>query len=148
MQTLLVDPPLLIQQVEWEWERESGTGRGKTRESDHLLLHDQDTDVNSYAGKVKQSLVNDLQREWETTLGYTLCNMTCLLFLLLNTAVSVASGRNQPNQEILLPDWLITSQMIYITSSDRLFTKSDCFLPIEPAGSNSSSWTTWSLILI
>eukprot|EP00116_Pleurobrachia_bachei_P017504 sb/3477766/ len=32
--------------------------------------------------------------------------------------------RNRPNQEILVPDWLITSHVTSITSSDWLFT---CF---------------------
>eukprot|EP00116_Pleurobrachia_bachei_P016257 sb/3476519/ len=32
--------------------------------------------------------------------------------------------RNRPNQELLVPDWLITSQVTQITSSDWLFTVS------------------------
>ena len=33
-------------------------------------------------------------------------------------------GRNRPNQEILLSDWLLTSHVTYITRYDWLFTKS------------------------
>ena len=31
-------------------------------------------------------------------------------------------SRNRPNQEILVPEWLITSHVTYITCSDWLFT--------------------------
>eukprot|EP00116_Pleurobrachia_bachei_P003760 sb/3464022/ len=41
------------------------------------------------------------------------------------TAVQI---RNRPNQEILAPDWLITSHVTLITSSDWLFTSFGLFL--------------------
>ena len=45
---------------------------------------------------------------------------------LLDGAVKMAQdwvcGMNRPNQEILVPDWLITSHVTYITSSHWLFT--------------------------
>eukprot|EP00116_Pleurobrachia_bachei_P002153 sb/3462415/ len=42
---------------------------------------------------------------------------------------------NRPNQEILVPDWLITSHVTLITSSDWLFTSVERFLMLDPQDS-------------
>ena len=58
---------------------------------------------------------------WTTAENETSCNVSDWL-------TSYVAGRNRPNQKILLSDWLITSHVIKITSSDWLFTKSGRFL--------------------
>ena len=42
--------------------------------------------------------------------------------------IELEHTKNRPNQEILVPDWLITGHVTYITSSDWLFTKFGRFL--------------------
>ena len=44
------------------------------------------------------------------------------MFVSFSSPMKYSIGRNRPNQEILLSDWLKTRHMTLITSSDWLFT--------------------------
>eukprot|EP00116_Pleurobrachia_bachei_P005863 sb/3466125/ len=51
---------------------------------------------------------------------------------------------NLPNQEILVPDWLITSQVTQITNSDWVFTM---ILPVAPESSRSRERETDKIVV-
>eukprot|EP00116_Pleurobrachia_bachei_P010450 sb/3470712/ len=72
-------------------------------------------------------------KSFNSTLKLSLCTVspvdslpraqTCFYTLKLPSLIWFRESRmNRPNQEILVPDWLMNSHMTYMTSSDWLFT--------------------------